>query len=125
VPTFDIARLVRGNDLPARLNAHETRPEQSKAFGPLAPYRYGEPILLIAKSRAAARVAAATASAAAGWGSDGAVATTGVPVYATGSGAASAAGSTARTEAAAAAVVTTAARTARAGRWLGTGWSSG
>src|SRR5829696_8593899 len=87
VPTVDIARLVRGNETPEFWYAQVTRPEQSKAFGPVAPQRYGAPTLLRARPIAEPPVAAgvvwptgctgaatgcAGAGCAAGWAAAGA-----------------------------------------------------
>src|SRR3954451_6217270 len=63
VPTDAIAREVRGSDRPLWANDHLTRPEQSKAFGPIAPQRYGFPSLASAVVIAALRIAAGEESA--------------------------------------------------------------
>src|SRR5882672_6604810 len=53
VPTPNCAKLERGTLIPAWLIAHDTRPEQSKAFGPAAAAREGEPTFVRALATAA------------------------------------------------------------------------
>src|SRR5690606_25483950 len=44
--------VTRGIFTPAFFQANWTRPEQSKACGPVAPYRYGSPICFLATATA-------------------------------------------------------------------------
>src|SRR6478609_9460840 len=52
VPTANCANDVRGSVIPACLNAHCTRPEQSKPPGCVPPDAYGVPIMLRAAETA-------------------------------------------------------------------------
>src|SRR3954468_21645331 len=53
VPTPNWEKLVRGRLIPARPNAHWTRPEQSKPAGGAPASRYGVPTWLRAAETAA------------------------------------------------------------------------
>src|ERR1700754_3000216 len=64
VPTPNWEKLVRGRLMPARPNAHWTRPEQSKPPGAVPAVRYGVPTWL----RAAETAASAPGPAGAGAG---------------------------------------------------------